>query len=180
MSNLTPMMVQYRRIKQEYADAVLFFRMGDFYEMFEQDARETSALLDITLTRRNGIPMCGIPYHAAQTYIARLLKLGRKIAVCEQTHLPKQGLARREVVEVITPGTVVDENYLDRNSNNYLAAICLSGEIVAFSYIDLSTAEFSATSFAVSNRTEKLRQELYALSPRELILPESLLEETAA
>jgi DNA mismatch repair protein MutS len=173
------MMLQYRRIKQQHKNEVLFFRMGDFYEMFEDDAKEISSLLDITLTQRSGIPMCGIPYHAAQNYIARLLKAGKKIAVCEQTHLPKpgQGLATREVVEVITPGTVVDENLLERNSNNFLAAIGQHGEHVSFAYIDLSTAEFYATSFSSENRIEKIKQELFGLSPREIIIQESLLEE---
>ncbi len=179
MIQATPMMLQYRRIKQQHKNEVLFFRMGDFYEMFEDDAKEISSLLDITLTQRSGIPMCGIPYHAAQNYIARLLKAGKKIAVCEQTHLPKpgQGLATREVVEVITPGTVVDENLLERNSNNFLAAIGQHGEHVSFAYIDLSTAEFYATSFSSENRIEKIKQELFGLSPREIIIQESLLEE---
>ena len=114
------MMIQYRKIKQKYRDAILFFRLGDFYEMFEQDAQEASQLLDLTLTQRNGIPMCGIPYHAAQNYILRLLKSQKKIAICEQTSLPKpgKGIVKRDVVEVITPGTIVDENLLERNENN--------------------------------------------------------------
>ena len=177
--NRTPMMLQYRSIKQQYKNEVLFFRMGDFYEMFDQDAREVSSLLDLTLTKRNGVPMCGIPYHAAPGYIARLLKAGRKVAVCEQTHLPPsgKGIAKREVVEVLTPGTVVDENLLDRNSNNYLAALGKWREFLSFSYIDLSTAEFFATSFSMEESLYKLRKELHRLSPREMIVQESLLEE---
>ena len=173
------MMVQYRRIKQQYRDEVLFFRMGDFYEMFEQDAAEVSSLLDLTLTQRAGVPMCGIPYHAAQGYIGRLLKAGKKVAICEQTHIPKpgRGLATREVVEVVTPGTVVDESYLDRCSNNYLAAIGRSRAAIAFAYVDLSTAEFAATSFPPEERIDRLRQELFSRSPREIIVQESLLEE---
>ena len=92
------MMRQYRSIKSKHRDTILFFRLGDFYEMFEQDAAEASHLLDLTLTKRNGVPMCGIPYHASQGYISRLLKAGKKIAICEQTHIPKTGLASREVV----------------------------------------------------------------------------------
>ncbi len=112
MPRATPMMQQYQAIKSNHRDTILFFRLGDFYEMFEQDAQEASSLLDITLTQRNGVPMCGIPYHAAPGYLARLLKAGKKIAICEQTHIPQagQGIARREVVEIITPGTIVDEN----------------------------------------------------------------------
>ncbi len=173
------MMLQYRRIKQRHRDSVLFFRMGDFYEMFEDDAKEVSALLDLTLTKRNGIPMCGIPYHASDNYVSRLLKAGRKIAICEQTHIPKSGrkLATREVVEVLSPGTVVDESLLERSTNNYLAAIGAWKDRLSLSYIDLSTGEFHATAFSMEGRIGKLRKELYRLSPKEVILQESLLEE---
>ncbi len=179
-----PMIQQYRRIKEHHRDAVLFFRLGDFYEMFEQDAREVSALLDLTLTQRNGVPMCGIPYHAAQTYIARLLHAGRKIAVCEQMELPRggRGLARREVVEVITPGTLVDESFLDQGSNNYLLALGGAAPPSAepplgLAYVDLSTGEFRCTSFPWAERGERLRKELERLSPREILIQESLFEE---
>lgn len=179
MNTTTPMMIQYRRIKQQHKDAVLFFRMGDFYEMFEQDAREVSSLLDITLTKRNNVPMCGIPYHASQSYVARLLKAGKKIAICEQTHVPKtgSGLATREVVEVISPGTVVDENLLERNTNNYLLAVGRFGDKLSLSYIDLSTAEFCATCFDYDDRSSRLKKEMFRLSPREIIIQESLFEQ---
>jgi DNA mismatch repair protein MutS len=179
MSTSTPMMLQYRRIKQQHKDAVLFFRMGDFYEMFEQDAKEVSSLLDITLTKRNNVPMCGIPYHASESYLARLLKAGKKIAICEQTYVPKggTGLATREVIEVISPGTVVDENLLERNANNYLLAIGRSRDKLSLSYIDLSTAEFYTTSFDYEDRITKLKKELFRLSPREIVIQESLLED---
>ena len=149
MSENTPMMRQYLSIKEKHKDAVLFFRMGDFYEMFKSDAVDVSRLLNLTLTQRHGIPMCGIPYHAAQNYIGRLLQAGRKIAICEQISLPKdgKGIATRDVVEIITPGTVVDESYLDKRSNNYLAAIGRVSREMVFSYVDLSTGEFWATSF---------------------------------
>ncbi len=178
MNATTPMMLQYRRIKQQHRDAVLFFRMGDFYEMFEQDAKEVSSLLDITLTKRNNVPMCGIPYHASQGYVARLLKAGKKIAICEQTHVPKpgSGLATREVVEIISPGTVVDEDLLERRTNNYLLAVGKYDDMLSLSYIDLSTAEFYATSFEYDERIPKLKNELFRLSPREIIIQESLLE----
>jgi DNA mismatch repair protein MutS len=171
------MMRQYRSIKSRQRDTILFFRLGDFYEMFEQDAVEASRLLDLTLTRRNGVPMCGVPYHAADGYIARLLKAGRKIAVCEQTRIPKAGLAEREVIEVITPGTVTDENLLEKTSNNFLLSIGRLGDEIALAYIDLSTADFVATRFGFHERYERLRREFLSLAPREVLVQESLLEE---
>jgi DNA mismatch repair protein MutS len=181
-----PMIRQYRRLKEQHRDAVLFFRLGDFYEMFEQDAREVSALLDLTLTSRNGLPMCGIPYHASQTYIARLLKAGRKVAVCEQTEMPRggRGLARREVVEVITPGTLLDETFLEQGSNNYLVAIGArpagsSQPRLGLAYADLSTGEFRCTSFEWVERSDRLRRELERLAPREILVQEALLADPA-
>ncbi len=175
-ADATPMMLQYQRFKKRHADAVLFFRLGDFYEMFERDAREVSALLGLTLTSRNGVPMCGVPYHAARGYIARLLKAGKKIAICEQLALAKdgKGLADREIVEIITPGTVVDLDYLDAASNNYLVSLARSGARVSLSYIDLSTGEFLATEFPWDERAERLRKELSRLRPHEIIVQESL------
>ena len=109
-------MDQYAAIKNQYKDEILFFRLGDFYEMFNDEAVEVSRLLNLTLTSRNGQPMCGIPYHASKIYIARLLRLGKKIAVCEQLSLPEngKGLAERKVVEIITPGSTLDEDYLEQ------------------------------------------------------------------
>jgi DNA mismatch repair protein MutS len=171
------MMRQYRSIKSRHRETILFFRLGDFYEMFEQDAVEASRLLDLTLTHRNGVPMCGVPYHAADGYIARLLKAGRKIAVCEQTRIPKAGLAEREVIEVITPGTVIDENLLEKTANNFLLSIGRLGGEIALAYIDLSTADFIATRFGFDERLERLRSEFLSLAPREILVQESLLEE---
>ena len=171
------MMRQYRNIKSKHRDTILFFRLGDFYEMFEQDAAEASHLLDLTLTKRNGVPMCGIPYHASQGYIYRLLKAGKKIAICEQTHIPKAGLATREVVEVVTPGTVVDENLLEAGVNNYLVCLGQSGQMIAIAYIDLSTADFYASHFPHDQRYERFKRELLSLAPRELLVQESLLAE---
>ncbi|MDR2717243.1 MAG: DNA mismatch repair protein MutS [Treponema sp.] len=182
----SPMLDQYRRIKRDHQGDVLFFRLGDFYEMFAEDAVEISALLNLTLTSRNGLPMCGIPYHAARSYIARLLKYGKKIAVCEQLSEPGKGqrIIDRQVVEVITPGTTVDEDYLDRGSSNYLAALAAtgaseSGGFVSFAYIDLSAGGFYATSFPLANSGERLAQELERLQAREMLVQESLLEENA-
>jgi len=185
------MLDQYRRIKKEQEGNILFFRLGDFYEMFAQDAIEVSALLNLTLTNRNGLPMCGVPYHAAKSYIARLLRLGKKIAVCEQLSAPEKGVKviDRDVVEIITPGTTVDEDFLDKGSSNYLG--CLSRvtaprkdsafspserHSLSFSYIDLSTGGFFATRFP-AGEGHLFRQELERLQIRELLIQESLLEE---
>ena len=179
MSDMTPMMLQYRRIKSQNRDAVLFYRLGDFYEMFDSDAQEVSRLLNITLTSRHGIPMCGIPYHAAGNYIPRLLNAGKKIAICEQTSKPQKGkgIVDREVVEVITPGTIINENYLKGNQNNYIVSIGKTGEHISLVYMDLSTADFGATAIDYDNREGKLKKELFSLNPSELIIQESLLEE---
>ena len=186
----TPMMVQYRELKSRHRDAILFFRLGDFYEMFDADAREASELLEIALTQRNGVPMCGVPHHAARSYIARLLKAGRRVAVCEQTSLPSagKGIARREVVEVVTPGTVLDEELLDGGSNNYLVAVgCApdrggdrrSGERrVAVAALDLSTGDFRAVAFGFAEAAARLADELARLAPRELLVQESLLDDS--
>lgn len=175
------MMSQYLRIKDEHRDAVLFFRLGDFYEMFNDDAREVSRLLNLTLTQRGGHPMCGIPYHASKIYIARLLRAGKKIAVCEQLSIPGpgKGLADRKVTEVITPGTALEDDYLDQNSNNFLAAVAVarigSSEQYGFAYIDASTGEFAATSFESSDADERFLKELGRIQPREILVQQSLL-----
>jgi len=180
MAEPTPMMVQYLGIKEQYRDAVLFFRLGDFYEMFNEDAHEISRLLNLTLTKRAGIPMCGIPYHASKVYIARLLRAGKKVAICEQVSQPGtgKGLVERKVVEVITPGTVVEDDYLDRWANNYLAALAViqtkKGRFFSFSYIDVSTGDFATTHFSVDSPGERLRKELGRIQPSELLLQQSL------
>jgi DNA mismatch repair protein MutS len=183
------MLEQYRRIKREHQGEVLFFRLGDFYEMFADDAVEVSSLLNLTLTSRNGQPMCGIPYHASRSYIARLLKAGKKIAVCEQLTEPGKGLIERKVVEVITPGTTVDEDYLDKGSSNYLACFAsagfagnrhtegAAGTLFSFAYIDLSAGDFYAASFPGEDVEERLRQELERLQVKEMIIQESLIGE---
>jgi DNA mismatch repair protein MutS len=150
--------------------------------MFAEDAQEISALLNLTLTSRNGLPMCGIPYHAARNYVARLLKLGKKIAICEQLSEPTKGrgVIERRVVEVITPGTTVDDDYLDKGSANYLAALAGTAKFLSFAYIDLSAGDFYATSFPFTGGGERLRQELERLQVKELILQESLLGEYPA
>ena len=182
MDSASPMLEQYRRIKRDHQGEVLFFRLGDFYEMFEADALEISALLNLTLTSRNGRPMCGIPYHAARSYIARLLKAGKKIAICEQVSEAQKGrqVIERQVLEVITPGTTVDEDFLDTGSSNYLASLALHMNQLSFAYIDLSAGDFFAAAFPLEGAEEKIRQELQRLQIREMLVQESLVEENAA
>ena len=143
-TDLTPMMRQYQEIKEKHPDEILFFRLGDFYEMFDSDAVEVSRLLNLTLTRRSGQPMCGIPYHAAKSYLKRLLDAGRKVAICEQLQLSSGGreLARREVVQIYTPGTVVDDEYLDSFSDNYILAVNIQKGQTYTAYCDISTGSF--------------------------------------
>lgn len=174
-TTLTPVMQQYVQIKSEYKNEILFFRLGDFYEMFFDDAKEVSRLLNLTLTHRGTAPMCGIPYHAAKIYIARLLRAGKKICICEQVGDPKaKGLTERKVVEVITPGTAVESEYLEGNSNNFLAALSVTHGGVGFAFIDVTTAAFSATSWHAAEMAEMFPKELGRCSPREILLPQSL------
>src|SRR5882724_5811684 len=153
----TPLMQQYQSIKYRYPHALLLFRLGDFYELFYEDAILASRELQITLTSRNRekgqpIPMCGVPYHAADGYIARLIRSGFKVAICDQMELPGPGkkLVRREVVRVITPGTATDVAVLDARENNFLAAVSqdAAAATIGLAFVDLSTGEFGALEFA--------------------------------
>ena len=164
-----------------HKDEVLLFRLGDFYEMFDSDAQEVSRLLNLTLTHRGSSPMCGIPHHASRNYIARLLRLGKKIAICEQVGpvAAAGGLTERKVIEVITPGTVVEDDYLERTSNNFLASLCVTKGVAGFAYIDISTADFFATSWQTSLMAENFAKELFRASPKELLLPASLKDNDA-
>jgi DNA mismatch repair protein MutS len=173
-------MQQYHAVKARYPHALLLFRLGDFYELFYEDAITAARELQITLTSRNRekgqpIPMCGVPYHAAESYIARLIRSGFKIAICEQMEQPGPGkkLVRREVVRVITPGTATDVAVLDARENNFLAAVAKhsSGSPVGLAFVDLSTGEFQATEFSGPRADEALRDELQLLHPRETLLP---------
>ena len=190
-ASLTPMMQQYLSIKAQHKDAVLFFRLGDFYEMFNDDAIEVSKLLNLTLTQRTGSPMCGIPYHASRIYIARLLRAGKKIAICEQVSNVVPGeLTERKIVEVITPGTATGEDFLEQGQNNYLAAVyCTPKEItcgavtdvfIGFAYLDVSTGEFFATSFPRSDFAEQFKKELGRIQPREILIQISLADSVPA
>jgi DNA mismatch repair protein MutS len=173
-------MQQYHAIKARYPHALLLFRLGDFYELFYEDAIIAARELQITLTSRNRekgqpIPMCGVPYHAAEGYIARLIRAGFKIAICDQMEQPGPGkkLVRREVVRVITPGTATDVAVLDARENNFLASVArhATGSPVGLAYVDLSTGEFQATEFSGPQADEALRDELVLLHPRETLLP---------
>ncbi len=176
----TPLMQQYHAIKTRYPHALLLFRLGDFYELFHEDAIIAARELQITLTSRNRekgqpIPMCGVPYHAAEGYIARLIRAGFKIAICDQMEQPGPGkkLVRREVVRVITPGTATEAAVLDARENNFLAAVSRhsSGSPVGLAFVDLSTGEFQATEFSGPSADDDLRDELQLHRPRETLLP---------
>lgn len=176
MTEYTPMMRQYLTIKANYQDAFLFFRLGDFYEMFFDDALKASQILEITLTGREGggtekIPMCGVPYHSASGYIETLIDKGYKVAICEQVEDPKttKGMVKREVVQLISPGTVMDEKGLKEKENNYISALYSDGDArFGFAYCDLSTGELKATTLQAE--TNKLLNELTTLSAKELIV----------
>ena len=168
------MMAQYLDLKGNLQDEILFFRLGDFYEMFLDDAKEAARILNLTLTARNGIPMCGIPYHAATNYIKRLLDAGKKVAICEQTELPEagKGIAKREIVQIITPGTVVEDEFLDSLSNNFLLSISLLKGEVAVAYCELSSGLFKVQSLPLETRLDALRALIEQLHPREIIINE--------
>ncbi|MDE7228811.1 MAG: DNA mismatch repair protein MutS [Treponemataceae bacterium] len=172
----SPLMIQYQQIKDQHKDEILFFRLGDFYEMFNDEAVEVSRLLNLTLTHRGDRPMCGIPYHASKVYIARLLRLGKKIAICEQVGEVShgKGLTERKVIEIITPGTALESEYLDGGANNFLAALFMKQGTVGFAYIDVTTAVFFATHWQQSDMDEHFSKELGRAHPRELLLPNSL------
>ena len=175
------MIKQYKEIKRDYPDAILFFRLGDFYEMFFEDAKIASGILGITLTSRNKssdnpVPLCGIPYHSVEPYLAKLLKSGRKIAICEQIEDPKdaKGVVERKVVKVLTPGVIMDSENLESKSNNYIASIYFNSLKPSMSYCDVSTGEFKVTSF---QNDSELLSELSRIEPKELLLNENQFEQ---
>ena len=195
----TPLMQQYHAVKKQHPGALLLFRLGDFYELFYDDAVVASRLLQITLTARNkekgqAVPMCGVPYHAAENYIARLIKAGHKVAICEQMEVPGPGkkIVRREVIRVLTPGTASGTGLVGAKENNYLAAVARSAAagaaagagaqtatrgggrgaepVIGLAFVDLSTGEFRATEFSGEKAEARLRDELGILRPREVLL----------
>jgi len=169
-TQLTPMMAQYRRIKGELPkDALLLFRLGDFYEMFFEDAQAGAQLLNLSLTARNGVPMCGLPHHAANGYIARILKAGRKVAICDQMEDARPGqLTKREVTQILSPGTHFDERMLVAERNNFLAAVYPSGKIFGLALVDLTTGDFLTTEL---ENDSALLAELERLRPADIIFP---------
>ncbi len=181
MENATPMLRQYLDLKKLYPGTILFFRLGDFYEMFNEDALVGSRELEITLTARqkdspNPIPMCGVPHHAASNYIARLVRKGYRVAICEQTEAPTKGvkLVRREVVRVITPGTAIDPQLVEAKEPVYLASVCGGGDTYGAAFLELSTGELSATQITSSDSWVKICEVIEAHSPRELLFPGSM------
>src|SRR6266496_2785647 len=172
---LTPMMQQYRRLRGSIpADTLLLFRLGDFYELFFEDAKEASVLLNVALTKRNGVPMCGMPYHAAQTYIAKLIKAGRRVAICDQTSEPQPGkIVSRDITQIISAGTVSDLDLLEAKRANYLGAVYIDGGLFGFAYADLTTGEFRLTQL---QDRQSLFDELARISPSELLVSDEQKE----
>src|SRR3989339_673870 len=187
---LTPMMRQYRELKKQHPDAILFFRLGDFYEMFFEDAKLASSLLQIVLTKRGGgrnpkdprdtsvsepVPMCGIPFHSALNYITKLIKSGHKVAICEQVEDPRlaKGIVKREIVKLITPGTVLEDGLLEQKSNNFLAALYIEGEEAGVAFLDISTGELLTSEVNIKDGLDTVYDELNKYKPKEIILPAS-------
>ena len=173
MAEITPMMKQYLEIKEQNKDSILFFRLGDFYEMFNEDAQLASRELDLTLTTRDRgkaaedqTPMCGIPYHSSDAYIARLIAKGYKVAICEQTEDPAlaKGLVKRDIIRVITPGTVIDSACLDDRRGNFLCGIFLDGQNAGAAFCDMTTGHTHVTAFSGDDRAEHLYTS-YPVSP---------------
>lgn len=180
MPNLTPLRQQYLDIKRQYPDAIVFFRLGDFYETFDEDAKITSRELDIVLTSRPvskgvRVPMAGIPHHAAENYLSRLIDKGYHVAICEQiSDEPENGLVPRDVVRVVTPGTVVEPGLLQHHHNNYLIAVFYQENRAGIAYVDISTGEYAATEIVGKDIGNQIRAEVFRLHPSEILWPESL------
>lgn len=175
----TPMMAQYRSIKKQIdPDTLLFFRMGDFYEMFFDDAKIAADILEIALTKRNKVPMCGVPYHSAESYLSKLIRAGRKIAICEQMEDPAmaKGLVRREIVRIVTPGTILEENVLESKQNNYLAGLCHKDGTYGLALIDISTGLFWLEEAATA---DDVQDHLFRYAPSECVIPEEQAEDPA-
>lgn len=180
----TPLMKQYKEIKSNFEDSILFFRLGDFYEMFFEDAVKASRELGLTLTSRNkeknvDIPLAGVPFHSADSYITKLVSKGYKVAICEQTEDPKmaKGIVKREVVKIITPGTVVDVEALDAKSNNYLMSILKIENKFGIAYIDITTGEFKVTEVEKDDDFVKLFNEINKIEPKEVLVTEDFYGE---
>jgi DNA mismatch repair protein MutS len=174
---VTPLRKQYLKVKQKYPEAIVFFRLGDFYETFDEDAKVASRELDVVLTSRemgkgHRVPMAGIPHHALDNYLAKLINRGHKVAICEQLTPPGKGLVERDVIRVVTPGTVVEPNLLNSKSNNYLASLVIEGGKAGVAYVDITTSEFATTELPA----EKVMPELEHLQPSELLIPDGAID----
>ena len=174
IGSVTPMMQQYLQIKEQHPDELLFYRLGDFYEMFFDDALTASRELELTLTGRDcGLaeraPMCGVPYHAVDSYITRLIAKGYRVAICEQMEDPAlaKGLVKREITRIVTPGTVTDQSALSERQNSFLAAVCFEGKRAGVAYVDVTTGEFYVRQ--LSSAEKELKAVLASVAPREII-----------
>ena len=177
VSRLSPMMKLYVETKKQYPGCILFYRLGDFYEMFFDDAIMVSRELEITLTGKEcGLderaPMCGVPFHSAETYIAKLIKKGYKVGICEQTEDPAKakGLVKREIIRVVTPGTVTESTMLDDNSNNFLCAVYTAENSTGLAFCDISTGELYATALDGDAQESEIKNELLKYKPSELLI----------
>ena len=185
MAEFSPMMQHYLSIKEEYKDAIVFYRLGDFYEMFFEDAKIASRELEITLTgkecgQEERAPMCGIPYHAVDSYLSKLIEKGYKVAICEQLEDPKQakGIVKRDVIRVVTPGTVIESNMLDEKKNNYIMSVYKEGIYFGLAVCDISTGDFYATKIVENNNFPVLLDELAKYNPAEIIVNDFLYNST--
>ena len=190
MAELTPMMRQYMEEKEKHPDSLLFFRLGDFYEMFGPDARTASRELDLALTTRDKdksksdeerIPMCGVPYHSAEGYIARLIAKGYKVSICEQMEDPAlaKGLVKREIIRTVTPGTVLDEACLDAGRSNYLCGVYLTDTAAGLCAADISTGQAQVTAFTGAQRLTGLINELGRFAPAEAVMNAAAYDDPA-
>ncbi len=177
---ITPMMQQFNDFKKQQPDAFLFFRCGDFYELFGNDALKASQIMDITLTKRQDIPMCGVPYHSVDFYLNKMIKAGKKVAICEQIEDPKlaKGIVKRAITQIVTPGNIIDEKLINSFINNYLASINKHGIFYELSYIDISTGEFYYQEFK-STDINSLFSELLKITPREIIISDLLYNDNS-
>ena len=175
---VTPVRRQYLDIKKQYPDSIIFFRLGDFYETFDEDAHTVSRVLDIVLTSRSvgkgvRVPMAGIPHHAAENYLSRLIEQGYHVAICDQvSDIPVDGLMPREVVRVITPGTILESSLLPGDGNNYLASIIFDELRAGIAYVDITTGEFAVTEIQENHIQDLVRSELLRLNPAEALIPD--------
>ncbi len=186
MADLSPMMKQYFAIKEQNKDSILFFRLGDFYEMFYDDAKLASKELELTLTGRDcgqdeRAPMCGVPFHSAESYIARLVSKGYKVAICEQVEDPKsaKGIVRRDIIRVVTPGTVMESSMLDESVNNYIASVFCDRSVAGVAFCDISTGQLYVTQFKTDRAFDELKNQLTSYAPRELLLGGSIKQDDA-